>query len=195
MFSEHCCVPPHILVYCGAHHFAVRAPCFNEEPGYQMHSLCCCPLWLSLSEMLSQLFFFWDVHFPSVCHLSMSMPSFTCDSCQRYRGSKVTAVFQPVDTPSEFVFNDCITVVQGLYLFVVSFAAPLPMDHIEKMAAECMKDLNEDEEEAEDEDLEKDTDLLVCTTSLARSFSVQNIPYRDTRFCRGFTHCTTQFPS
>uniref|UniRef100_A0A669PEH1 Coiled-coil and C2 domain-containing protein 1B n=1 Tax=Phasianus colchicus TaxID=9054 RepID=A0A669PEH1_PHACC len=38
---------------------------------------------------------------------------------------------------------------------------PLPMDHIEKMAAECMKDLNEDEEEAEDEDLEKDTDLLV----------------------------------
>ncbi|NWH44420.1 C2D1B protein, partial [Fregata magnificens] len=39
--------------------------------------------------------------------------------------------------------------------------APLPMDHIEKMAAECMKDLNEDEEEeADDEDLEKDTDLL-----------------------------------
>ncbi|NXC45214.1 C2D1B protein, partial [Penelope pileata] len=37
---------------------------------------------------------------------------------------------------------------------------PLPMDHIEKMAAECMKDLNEDEEETEDEDLEKDTDLL-----------------------------------
>ncbi|NXG51412.1 C2D1B protein, partial [Psilopogon haemacephalus] len=38
---------------------------------------------------------------------------------------------------------------------------PLPMDHIEKMAAECMKDLNEDEEEeAYDEDLERDTDLL-----------------------------------
>ncbi|RLW05925.1 hypothetical protein DV515_00004734 [Chloebia gouldiae] len=37
--------------------------------------------------------------------------------------------------------------------------APLPMDHIEKMAAECMKDLNE-EEDADDEDLEKDTDLL-----------------------------------
>ncbi|KAF1547788.1 Coiled-coil and C2 domain-containing protein 1B, partial [Eudyptes schlegeli] len=38
---------------------------------------------------------------------------------------------------------------------------PLPMEHIEKMAAECMKDLNEDEEEeADDEDLEKDTDLL-----------------------------------
>ncbi|KFQ94092.1 Coiled-coil and C2 domain-containing protein 1B, partial [Nipponia nippon] len=38
---------------------------------------------------------------------------------------------------------------------------PLPMDHIEKMAAECMKDLNEDEEEeADGEDLEKDTDLL-----------------------------------
>ncbi|NXN80222.1 C2D1B protein, partial [Bombycilla garrulus] len=36
---------------------------------------------------------------------------------------------------------------------------PLPMDHIEKMAAECMKDLNEDED-ADDEDLEKDTDLL-----------------------------------
>ncbi|KAM9280637.1 coiled-coil and C2 domain-containing protein 1B isoform 2-T3 [Cariama cristata] len=41
----------------------------------------------------------------------------------------------------------------------------LPMDHTEKMIAECMKDLNEDEEdEADDEDLEKDTDLL--TTSL-----------------------------
>ncbi|EOA95916.1 Coiled-coil and C2 domain-containing protein 1B, partial [Anas platyrhynchos] len=37
---------------------------------------------------------------------------------------------------------------------------PLPMDHIEKLAADCMKDLNEDEEETEDEDLEKDTDLL-----------------------------------
>nr|XP_021380690.1 coiled-coil and C2 domain-containing protein 1B [Lonchura striata domestica] len=36
---------------------------------------------------------------------------------------------------------------------------PLPMDHIEKMAAECMKDLHE-EEDADDEDLEKDTDLL-----------------------------------
>uniref|UniRef100_A0A674JAK6 C2 domain-containing protein n=1 Tax=Terrapene triunguis TaxID=2587831 RepID=A0A674JAK6_9SAUR len=38
---------------------------------------------------------------------------------------------------------------------------PLPMDHIEKMAAECMKDLNEEKEE--DEGLEEDTDLLVCT--------------------------------
>ncbi|NXY90957.1 C2D1B protein, partial [Alcedo cyanopectus] len=40
---------------------------------------------------------------------------------------------------------------------------PLPMDHIEKMAAECMKDLNEEEEEEEaddDDDLEKDTELL-----------------------------------
>ncbi|XP_053893101.1 coiled-coil and C2 domain-containing protein 1B isoform X3 [Malaclemys terrapin pileata] len=35
---------------------------------------------------------------------------------------------------------------------------PLPMDHIEKMAAECMKDLNEEKEE--DEGLEEDTDLL-----------------------------------
>ncbi|XP_050817620.1 coiled-coil and C2 domain-containing protein 1B [Gopherus flavomarginatus] len=35
---------------------------------------------------------------------------------------------------------------------------PLPMDHIEKMAAECMKDLNEEEEE--EEGLEEDTDLL-----------------------------------
>uniref|UniRef100_A0A672U5A8 Coiled-coil and C2 domain-containing protein 1B n=1 Tax=Strigops habroptila TaxID=2489341 RepID=A0A672U5A8_STRHB len=50
---------------------------------------------------------------------------------------------------------------------------PLPMDHIEKMAAECMKELNEDEEEeADDDDLEKDTDLLVCRTLLARSFSM-----------------------
>ncbi|XP_031458342.1 coiled-coil and C2 domain-containing protein 1B isoform X2 [Phasianus colchicus] len=45
-------------------------------------------------------------------------------------------------------------------LVLLGGSAPLPMDHIEKMAAECMKDLNEDEEEAEDEDLEKDTDLL-----------------------------------
>ncbi|CAM4594500.1 unnamed protein product [Lepidochelys olivacea] len=37
---------------------------------------------------------------------------------------------------------------------------PLPMDHIEKMAAECMKDLNEEEEKEEDEGLEEDTDLL-----------------------------------
>lgn len=58
-------------------------------------------------------FFFFplDAHFPSVGSLSMSISSFTCDSYQRYRGSKVTAVFQPVDTPSEFVSNDCITVV------------------------------------------------------------------------------------
>lgn len=46
------------------------------------------------------------------------------------------------------------------------------MDHIEKLAADCMKDLNEDEEETEDEDLEKDTDLLVRVTLLARHFSV-----------------------
>lgn len=45
------------------------------------------------------------------------------------------------------------------------------MDHIEKMAAECMKDLNEDEE-GDDEDLEKDTDLLVCITLLAKSFTM-----------------------
>lgn len=38
---------------------------------------------------------------------------------------------------------------------------PLPMDHIEKMAAECMKDLNEEEKEEED-GLEEDTDLLSC---------------------------------
>ncbi|XP_067391638.1 coiled-coil and C2 domain-containing protein 1B isoform X2 [Emydura macquarii macquarii] len=36
---------------------------------------------------------------------------------------------------------------------------PLPMDHIEKMAIECMKDLNEEEKE-EDEGLEEDMDLL-----------------------------------
>lgn len=47
------------------------------------------------------------------------------------------------------------------------------MDHIEKMAAECMKDLNEDEEEeADDEDLERDTDLLVCITLSAERFGV-----------------------
>ncbi|KAM8930566.1 coiled-coil and C2 domain-containing protein 1B [Pelodytes ibericus] len=36
--------------------------------------------------------------------------------------------------------------------------APLPMDHIEKMAQDCMKDL--DGEDEEDEDLEQDEDLL-----------------------------------
>ncbi|XP_053325415.1 coiled-coil and C2 domain-containing protein 1B [Spea bombifrons] len=36
--------------------------------------------------------------------------------------------------------------------------APLPMDHIEKMAQECMRD--SDGEDDEDEDLEKDEDLL-----------------------------------
>lgn len=47
------------------------------------------------------------------------------------------------------------------------------MDHIEKMAAECMKDLNEDEgEEADDEDLEKDTDLLVWITLLAERLNM-----------------------
>lgn len=35
--------------------------------------------------------------------------------------------------------------------------APLPMDHIEKMAADCMKDLDEDED---DDELEEDNDLL-----------------------------------
>ena len=35
--------------------------------------------------------------------------------------------------------------------------APLPMEHIEKMAAECMQDLNEED----DEGLEEDTELLV----------------------------------
>ncbi|KAL8178669.1 UNVERIFIED_CONTAM: hypothetical protein K2H54_054794, partial [Gekko kuhli] len=34
---------------------------------------------------------------------------------------------------------------------------PLPMDHIEKMAADCMKDLDEDED---DDELEEDNDLL-----------------------------------
>lgn len=33
------------------------------------------------------------------------------------------------------------------------------MDHIEKMAADCMKDLDEDED---DDELEEDNDLLVC---------------------------------
>ncbi|KAG2471187.1 C2D1B protein, partial [Polypterus senegalus] len=37
---------------------------------------------------------------------------------------------------------------------------PLPMEHIERMAALCMKDLD-DEEEDDDEDLENDEDLMV----------------------------------
>ncbi|XP_013914821.1 PREDICTED: coiled-coil and C2 domain-containing protein 1B [Thamnophis sirtalis] len=35
--------------------------------------------------------------------------------------------------------------------------SPLPMGHIEKMAAECMKDMDDDD----DEGLEEDTELLV----------------------------------
>lgn len=38
-------------------------------------------------------------------------------------------------------------------------SAPLPMAHIEKLAADCMRDVEEDEEE---EGLEDDADLLVC---------------------------------
>lgn len=43
------------------------------------------------------------------------------------------------------------------------------MDHIEKMAAECMKDLNEDD----DEGLEEDTELLVYTSSVGRLFFIK----------------------
>lgn len=39
--------------------------------------------------------------------------------------------------------------------------APVPMEDIERMAALCMKDL--DEEGADDEDLENDAELLVMT--------------------------------
>lgn len=47
-------------------------------------------------------------------------------------------------------------------------SAPLPMAHIEKLAADCMRDVDEEEEE---EGLEEDTDLLVrlpgwCTRAL-----------------------------
>lgn len=37
--------------------------------------------------------------------------------------------------------------------------APLPMAHIEKLAADCMRDVEEEEEE---EGLEEDAELLVC---------------------------------
>lgn len=40
-------------------------------------------------------------------------------------------------------------------------SAPLPMAHIEKLAADCMRDVDEEEEE-EEEGLEEDADLLVC---------------------------------
>uniref|UniRef100_A0A8C3K822 Coiled-coil and C2 domain containing 1B n=1 Tax=Calidris pygmaea TaxID=425635 RepID=A0A8C3K822_9CHAR len=70
---------------------------------------------------------------------------------------------------------------------------PLPMDHIEKMAAECMKDLNEDEEEeADDEDLEKDTDLLVCKTLLAKGFSVSLVSFKNRT---AFSKNTTSLPA
>lgn len=39
---------------------------------------------------------------------------------------------------------------------------PLPMAHIEKLAAECLQDVGDEAEEEEDEELEADTDLLVC---------------------------------
>uniref|UniRef100_A0A8C3TQ73 Coiled-coil and C2 domain containing 1B n=1 Tax=Catharus ustulatus TaxID=91951 RepID=A0A8C3TQ73_CATUS len=55
--------------------------------------------------------------------------------------------------------------------------APLPMDHIEKMAAECMKDLNEDED-ADDEDLEKDTDLLTSSLPAVTSELQQTLQGR-----------------
>lgn len=38
-------------------------------------------------------------------------------------------------------------------------SAPLPMAHIEKLAADCMRDVEEEEEE--EEGLEEDADLLV----------------------------------
>ncbi|MBZ3883786.1 Coiled-coil and C2 domain-containing protein 1B [Sciurus carolinensis] len=38
--------------------------------------------------------------------------------------------------------------------------APLPMAHIEKLAADCMQDVEEEEEEEEEEGLEEDSDLL-----------------------------------
>ncbi|XP_058573374.1 coiled-coil and C2 domain-containing protein 1B isoform X3 [Neofelis nebulosa] len=38
--------------------------------------------------------------------------------------------------------------------------APLPMAHIEKLAADCMRDVEEEEEEEEEEGLEEDADLL-----------------------------------
>lgn len=51
-------------------------------------------------------------------------------------------------------FSDMLT------LIVIFFCdAPVPMVEIERMAALCMKDL--DDEEMEDEDLDDDDDLLV----------------------------------
>lgn len=40
---------------------------------------------------------------------------------------------------------------------------PLPMEAIEKMASLCMKDVDEDEEGTDEEDVEADDDLLVST--------------------------------
>lgn len=40
---------------------------------------------------------------------------------------------------------------------------PLPMEAIEKMARLCMRDLDEDEEGTDEEDVEADEDLLVST--------------------------------
>lgn len=40
---------------------------------------------------------------------------------------------------------------------------PLPMEAIEKMARLCMRDLDEDEEGTDEDDVEADEDLLVST--------------------------------
>lgn len=53
-------------------------------------------------------------------------------------------------------------------------AAPLPIEHIEKMAEDCMKDVDDEE----DEDLEGDEDLLVSFRSEilpAEPLHIQNL--------------------
>lgn len=54
---------------------------------------------------------------------------------------------------------------------LVSFAGPLPMEDIAKMADECLRDVDEDED---DGNLEDDQDLLVFVPKLLTTLKIQN---------------------
>lgn len=54
---------------------------------------------------------------------------------------------------------------------LVVFAGPLPMEDIAKMADDCLRDIDEDED---DGNLEDDPDLLVFVQSFELVFKMQN---------------------
>lgn len=62
----------------------------------------------------------------------------------------------------ETLLSSCAVVVTfKLSWILVCVVAPLPMEDIAKMADECMKDVDEDED---DDNLEDDEDLLVSVS-------------------------------